>query len=102
MLTKDATYFEEQLRPLLPQISDRSIRNTLDILLSTTARTEKEKEDSEAKPIKGKPRPDGNEIKKLVAKLEAGGLQSIEESAGPLVKTLVRDLMNYALQLIDA
>ncbi len=96
-ITKNAAYFEAQLRPHLVRIEDRSLRATVEDLMTMAAA--EEKKELEAKNADQKPRPDGDEFKRIAKKLKGLGLEKIEKSAGKAVKKIIEELLAYVRQL---
>lgn len=94
MLTKNAAYFEQELRPVLSTISDRTTRVVVEDLLALAKKKELEAEEGDSRP-----RPSGDEFKALSRKLPADRLKVIEQSAGQHVKALVLDLLAYVKTL---
>ncbi|MEL7119115.1 MAG: hypothetical protein AAFO07_06735 [Bacteroidota bacterium] len=88
-------YFEEQLRPHINEISNRSIRLVVENLLSYNEKKEskEKKKELEAKTNKIKPRPEGEELERILKKLKEGELAAIEDQH---IKTLIEELLQYA------
>lgn len=95
---KNVAYYEEQLRPQLPSISDPNHRTSVEDLLVFTDKKEKEK--LEAPTGKQRPRPGGNELEAIKNQLGLNVLQAIEHAVGANVRGLIQELLQYAEQLV--
>ena len=93
---QNAAYFEKEWNDNYMTLVDRTNRKHVKDLIEFTKKKEKE-----AEPLRERPKPDGDELNRFKALLNAAALQQIENAAGADARKLVEDLIKYADSLVE-